>query len=563
VEMAPLQPGSTHDVFNQAPPLADYNAYTSDLALREAAAREGAVWADAWLTERGAELGSAAMIERGRLANRFAPTLRLFDAVGRRLDAVEFHPAYHELMAYVKRHGGSGGPWSDPRPGAHVKRAALYLMQGQVDGGTLCPTTMTYAVIPALRGARELQPWLDLALSPDYDARFIPGTAKRGVTFGMGMTEKQGGSDVRANATTATSVGASQWGREYRVVGHKWFFSAVMSDAFLILAQTGARDARGNPAPSCFFLPRFDPEGAPNAIRIQRLKDKLGDQSNVGTEVEFWNARAWLVGEEGRGIQHILEMGTYTRLDCALGSTAVMRAALAQALHHASHRRAFGRRLVEQPLMQSVLADLALEVEAATALAMRLAAAFDRDDDHNRQLRRLLTPVAKYWICKRAPAVAAEAMEVWGGNGYVEEGPMALYYRQAPLNSIWEGSGNVMGLDTLRALAREPGALAALQAELAPAAGRDAHFDAHAAQLQALLAQPAPREAQARVLMQGIALALQGALLLRHAPAATARAFCATRLAPGPWGAAFGALPAAAASHAEALIARAWPDSGL
>lgn len=559
--ISPLFGGSTHEVLNQAPPLADYNLYTCDLALREAAAREGAAWADAWLAERGAELGSAAMIERGRLANRFPPTPKLFDAVGNRLDAVEFHPAYHELMTYVKRHGGSGGPWADPRPGAHVRRAALYLMQGQVDGGTLCPTTMTYAAIPALRGAPPLQRWLDLARSPEYDPRFVPGTDKRGVTFGMGMTEKQGGSDVRANATTATFVGDSQWGREYRVVGHKWFFSAVMSDAFLILAQTGARDGRGNPAPSCFFLPRFDPEGALNAIRIQRLKDKLGDRSNVGTEVEFWNARAWLVGEEGRGIRQILEMGTYTRLDCALGSTAVMRAALAQALHHASHRRAFGRRLVEQPLMQNVLADLALEVEAATALAMRLAGAFDRDDGHERQLRRLLTPVTKYWICKRAPAVAAEAMEVWGGNGYVEDGPMALYYRQAPLNSIWEGSGNVMGLDTLRALATEPGARTALLAELAPAAGRDAHFDAQVERLQALLGQAG--EVQARELMQAMALALQAALLLRHAPAGVARAFCATRLAPGPWGAAFGALPAAVLGDAAALIARAWPACGL
>ena len=551
----------THEVFNQVPPLQDYNAYTSNHALRDAVARHGADWADDWLAARGAEIGSADMIEAGRVANRFPPTLKLFDATGHRADQAEFHPAYHRLMAYIKQHGGSGGPWAEARSGAHVKRAAFYIMQGGVDGGTLCPTTMTYAVIPVIRDEARLKPWLDKALAYDYDGRFVPGLEKPGVTFGMGMTEKQGGSDVRANSTTASYVGESEWGREYRIVGHKWFLSAVMCDAFLITAQTGSRDARGNPTPSCFFLPRFGPDGKPNELRIQRLKDKLGDKSNVGTESEFWGARAWLVGEEGRGIPQMLEMATYTRLDCALGSTAVMRAALSHAMNHAAHRDAFGRRLVAQPLMMNVLADLALEVEAATALSMRLAAAFDRDDsEHEVQLRRLLTPVAKYWTCKRTPAVAAEAMEVWGGNGYVEDGPMALYFRQSPLNSIWEGSGNVMGLDTLRAMQKEPLALAALERELAPAAGRHPAYDAHLARLRALLAlSPAALEPRARELMQAIALGVQASLLLRHAPAPVAEAFCASRLEPGHWGAAFGTLPAN--SDFAALLARAWPEA--
>ena len=555
---------ATHEVFNQAPPLADTNVYLDNAALREAVAREGAGWADAWLGARGFDLGSAEMIERGRLANKFPPTLKAFTSTGERIDEVEFHPAYHELMAYIKRHGGSGGPWADPRPGAHVARAAYYLMQGGIDGGTLCPTTMTYAVVPAIRDEPRLAEWVRLALATDYDKRCVPGIDKPGVTFGMGMTEKQGGSDVRANSTTAEFVGESEWGSEYRIVGHKWFFSAVMCDAFLILAQTGARDKQGNAVPTCFFLPRFGPDGRRNAIRIQRLKDKLGDKSNVGTEVEFWGARAWRVGEEGRGIPRILEMGTYTRLDCALGSTALMRAAFANAAHHASHRSAFGKRLVEQPLMQGVLADLALETEAATALSLRLAAAFDRADDaHEALLRRLLTPVAKYWICKRAPAFTAEAMEVWGGNGYVEDGPMALYFRQSPLNSIWEGSGNVMGLDVLRALGKSPDAAAALFQELAPARGKHVAFDAHLATLEALLARPAEWEARGRELMQSIALAMQAALLLRHAPDFVADSFCAARLASPTASAVFGALPPDALRHAPALVRRAWPHAGI
>ena len=531
----PLPNFVTHEVLNQVPRLENCNLYTADPPLREAVAREGAGGADAWLQARGAELGSAAMIALGEAANRVPPTLKLFDSGGQRRDEVEFHPAYHELMAYLKRHGASAGPWAEPGPGAHVKRAAFVLMYAQVEAGTMCPTTMTYAVVPSImRDAPLAAEWLPRIYSRDYDPRFLPAAQKRGVTLGMGMTEKQGGSDVRANTTRAEPVG----NREYRIVGHKWFFSAPMCDAFLILAQAPG-------GLSCFFLPRFTPDGEINAIRIQRLKDKLGDKSNASSEVEFCGAHARLVGDEGRGIPIILEMGTYCRLDCALGTAGLIRGAVTQALHHAQHRTAFGRKLVEQPLMRNVLADLALEAEAATALALRLARAFDTDADEGEALlRRLLTPAAKYWICKRGPAVAAEAMEVLGGNGYVEEGPLARIYRQMPLNSIWEGSGNVMCLDVLRAIARDSRCVEALAAELAPALGRDPAFDAFASRLKDDLAQPALAESESRRRTQRIVLAVQGALLVRFAPAAVAAAFCASRLAAADFaGGAFGNLP--------------------
>ncbi len=561
---------TTHEVFNQTPPLADYNLYTANLALREAVTREGAKWADAELLERGSELGRAEMFERGIIANKNPPTLKLFDATGNRRDEVEFHPSYHELMGYIKRHGASGRPWAEPRTGAHVARAAFFMMMGEIDNGTLCPTTMTYAVVPAIQHEPKLADWVSKAISADYDKRFIPGLQKGGVTFGMGMTEKQGGSDVRANTTMATYAGESEWGSEYRITGHKWFFSAPMCDAFLILAQTGSG---GNHAPTCFFLPRFGPDGKQNEIRLQRLKDKVGDRSNAGSEVEFCGARAWRVGEESRGIQTILEMGTYTRLDCVLGTSSQMRAALSQAIHHASHRQVFGRRLIEQPMMQNVLADLALESEASTVLGMRLARAFDRkSDEQEALLARVLTPVAKYWVCKRGSIFGAEAMEVWGGNGYVEDGPLGRIFRQMPLNSIWEGSGNVMGLDTLRALSKNPRVVEALEAELAPARGMDKQFDAHVSGLKDLLGKltssPAELEFRARELMQKIALAVQGSLLLQHAPAAVAETFCASRFAvDGKWGAAYGVLPAPSDGHIDGnigkILARAWPASGL
>ncbi len=540
---------STHEVSNQAPPLENYNLFDRNRPLSEAVAREGAADAIGWLRERGAELGSSEMIALGVAANRNPPTPRLFDRSGRRCDEVEFHPAYHELMAYLKRHGVSAGPWAEPAPGAHVRRAALFTMYAEIEDGTLCPTTMTYAVVPSIvRDERIARSWLPRIYSTEYDPRFIPAERKRGVTLGMGMTEKQGGSDLRSNTTAATLAG----GREYSIVGHKWFFSAPMSDAFLILAQAPG-------GLSCFFLPRFTPDGALNAIRIQRLKDKLGDRSNASAEVEFDSARAWLVGDEGRGVPIILEMGTYCRLDCVLGTAGLMRQCVSHAIHHARHRHAFGRKLADQPLMRNVLADLALESEAATALALRLAGAFDRQTDpHSTLLRRILTPAAKYWICRRGPALAAEAMEALGGNGYVEESAMPRLYRQMPLNSIWEGSGNVMCLDVLRAIAKQPECVDALVAELAPARGRDAKLDAYAGRLVDELRRADELEGQARRLAQAIAVSMQAALLFRFAPEYVADAFCSSRLTPSSFGGgAFGGL--AANADFGAIIDRAWP----
>jgi putative acyl-CoA dehydrogenase len=540
---------STQEVSNQAPPLEDYNLFDRNRPLMEAVVREGAGDAIAWLGERGAELGSAEMIALGVAANRNPPTPKIFDRSGRRCDEVEFNPAYHELMAYLKRHGAAAGPWAHPARGAHVKRAALFAMYAEIEDGTLCPTTMTYAVVPSIiRDDAIAREWLPRIYSAEYDPRFIPAERKRGVTLGMGLTERQGGSDLRSNTTTATPVG----GREYAIVGHKWFFSAPMSDAFLILAQAPG-------GLSCLFLPRFTPDGARNAIRIQRLKDKLGDRSNASSEVEFDGARAWLVGDEGRGVPIILEMGTHCRLDCVLGTAGLVRQCVAQAIHHARYRAAFGRKLADQPLMRNVLADMALESEAATALAMRLAGAFDaQTDPHATLLRRLLTPAAKYWICRRGPALAAEAMEALGGNGYVEEGPMPRLYRQMPLNSIWEGSGNVMCLDVLRAIGRQAQCLEALAAEIAPALGRDQRLDAYAGRLKDELRRPDDLESEARRVAQSIAILMQAALLVRYAPEYIAEAFCSSRLMPSSFGGgAFGNLPAK--TDFAAIIERAWP----
>jgi len=541
---------TTHEISNQAPALENYNLFTRNRPLFEAAQRSCAADTMGWLSERGAELGSAEMIALGVQANRNPPTPGLFDSAGRRRDQVEFHPAYHELMAYLKRHGVSAGPWADPARGAHIKRAALFMLFAEIEDGTLCPTTMTYAVVPSIMRDRMIaEEWLPRIYSPDYDPRFIPAERKRGVTLGMGMTEKQGGSDLRSNTTSAEPVG----GREFRIVGHKWFFSAPMSDAFLILANAPG-------GLSCFFLPRFTPDGKVNDVRIQRLKDKLGDRSNAGSEVEFWGARAWLVGDEGRGVPIILEMGTYCRLDCVLGTAGLIRHATSQALHHAAHRAAFGKRLLDQPLMRNVLADLAIESEAATALALRLAGAFDAQADEQQSLlRRVLTPAAKYWVCKRGPAVAAEAMEVLGGNGYVEDGPMARIYRQMPLNSIWEGSGNVMCLDVLRAFAKHPRCLEALAAEVAPAMGRDQRLDAFAGRLKDELRRPDNIEGRSRQLTQAIAMMMQAALLVRFAPDFVADAYCASRLAAASFaGGAFGNLPGE--RDLGGILARAWPD---
>ncbi|HYL03925.1 MAG TPA: isovaleryl-CoA dehydrogenase [Steroidobacteraceae bacterium] len=522
---------------NQPGELAGYNLFSSHSALGDALGREGEAADHEGLLALGARLGTVEMFALGDAANRNPPRLHLFDRFGARRDEVEFHPAWHELMRRLIGEGLHTGPWAEPRAGAHVARAAGYLMWAEIENGTQCPATMSYGAVPALahQGA-VFEPWVRALKSREYDPRFLPAAAKRGVLAGMGMTERQGGSDVRSNTTRAVPAGTPGPGREYRLNGHKWFFSAPMCDAFLVLAQAPG-------GLSCFLVPRFLPDGSVNALRLQRLKDKLGNHSNASSEVEFDAAGGWLVGEEGRGVPVILEMGVYTRLDNAIGSAGLMHQCVAQAIHHAHGRRAFGRYLSDQPLMRNVLADLALECEAAVMLVMRLARAFDAQQDAAATLlRRVLTPVAKYWICKRAPAVCAEAMEVLGGNGYVEDGPIARRLRESPLNSIWEGSGNIMCLDVLRALTREPGTRAVLEELLAEQRGRDARYDRFVAALLRDLDDGADGELRSRDLTQRLALAVQAALLIAHGPAASCEAFLASRLAAGP-PAAFGTLP--------------------
>jgi putative acyl-CoA dehydrogenase len=540
----------THDVSNQPPPLEDYDLFASDRALVEAVEREGAGWAAAELSALGRRLGSGETIALGFAANRYPPELKTFDRYGNRRDEVVFHPAWHRVMALAIEAGLHAAPWAEPRPGAHVARAAGAFMLVQIESGVQCPITMTYGAVPALRRDAALAAeWLPRVFSRQYDQRFRPAAEKFGALIGMAMTEKQGGSDLRANTTRAEPDGAGS----YRLTGHKWFMSAPMCDAFLMLAQ-----AKG-PGPgglSCFLVPRWTPDGALNALRLQRLKDKLGNRSNASSEVELEGASGLLLGEAGRGIPTIIEMGNYTRLDCAIGSAGLVRQAVAQAIHHAQHRTAFQKKLADQPAMIAVLADLALESEAATALALRLARAYDRQDDASEAaFRRVVTPAAKYWICKRAPALIAEAMEVLGGNGYVEECVMPRLYREAPVNSIWEGSGNIMCLDVLRAL-QKPASAAALLAELTAARGGDARFDAALAALERDLAAAAIDERQARRLVETIALTLQAALLLKGAPTAVAEGFCASRLGKERRSG-FGALPAAV--DARAILTRAAP----
>ncbi|MDB5936211.1 MAG: isovaleryl-CoA dehydrogenase [Massilia sp.] len=539
----------THEVFNQASPFADVNLYACDPALQEALAREGAGWDDAALRELGATLGRADTLELGRVANDHPPELVNFDRSGRRIDEVEFHPSWHQLMALMIGEGVHAAPWDSGQPGAQVARAARFVLFGQVENGAQCPVTMTYASVPALRQAGAIaEQWLPKILSRQYDPRSLPIGQKRGALIGMGMTEKQGGTDVRANTTRAELFDPAEARRRFgeegagawRIVGHKWFFSAPQSDAHLILAQT---DDEGSAGLSCFFVPRFLPDGSRNAIRVLRLKDKLGNRSNASSEVEFCGAFGWLVGQVGRGIPTILEMGSHTRLDCVLGSAGIMRAALTHALHHARGRSAFGRKLAEQPLMQNVLADLALESEAATAFGMRLARCFDESADPAQALlARILTPAGKYWVCKRGPGFCFEAMEVIGGNGYVEDGPLARFYREAPVNSIWEGSGNVMCLDLLRAFGKTPAARDALAAELALAGDADPDFNAYADLLLADLAGQQGDQYGARRLAERIVIAVQAALLLRHAPPFVSSAFVRSRVAQDVGGA-YGRLP--------------------
>ena len=556
---------STHDVTNQSAPLVGYNLFETNQPLQAALKFNAPALDTTALSMLGAALGGADMQTHARLANTHAPALHSHDRFGRRIDTVEFHPSYHALMTLAAGSGLHGTPWasadSDHRPNdpngqhssAHVERAAGFMLFTELEPSILCPISMTYAVTPALRSNAALYAdWGPKLTSRSYDPALRLWRDKTGLTMGMGMTEKQGGSDVRANTTQAVRDGRDGWGERYRLTGHKWFFSAPMCDAFLVLAQT-------THGLSCFFLPRVLPDGSLNAIRIQRLKDKLGNRANASSEVEFDEAQAWLVGEEGRGVPQILEMGTMTRLDCALGTSGLMRQALSLALNHTSQRSAFGKLLIEQALMRNVLADLAIESEAACALSIRIARAFDHKNDAQEALMaRLLTPIAKFWICKRGSHFAQEAMECLGGNGYVEEGGegvMARIYREMPLNSIWEGAGNIMALDLLRAF-RRGDTVAALLHELSPARGAHPALDALTTALPTRIEELAG-ESEGRRLAQDVALAVQAALLYQTAPDAVFSAFCDSRIA-GNWGHTFGTLPAN--THFEPIIARAMPQ---
>jgi putative acyl-CoA dehydrogenase len=556
-------PWQTHAVFNQVPPLQGRDVFSDNTPLVEATGREGA----AWVLERASALGELIGGEPqqlwGRLANENKPVLRTFDRYGNRIDEVEFHPAWHQLMQLGVEHELHALPWREQdRPATHVARSALYMTAMQAEAGFACPITMTFAVVPALRAQPELAAeWEPLVTATTYDPRLIPAVEKGSAIAGMAMTEKQGGSDVRANTTVARPVNGGGPGAEYEITGHKWFCSAPMSDFFLVLAQ--AESPSGEPEGlSCFLLPRILPDGSRNAFHIQRLKDKLGNHSNASSEIELHGAWARMVGEPGRGVPTIIEMVGHTRLDCAIGGAAGMRAGVVFATHHAAHRSAFGKLLIDQPLMRNVLADLCLEAEAATALAMRLARAYDEadadalagEDDSDAQLfKRLATAVGKYWVCKRSPNHAFEAMECLGGAGYVEESGMPRLYREAPLASIWEGSGNVISLDVLRALVRRPRSLEVFLAELNLAKGADPRLDVKVSELQSQFSDPATLEQRARRVVESMALCLQGSLLVRHAPSAVADAFCAARLA-GDRGLEYGTLPAG--TNFEAILAR-------
>jgi putative acyl-CoA dehydrogenase len=531
----------THEVFNQPSPLVDYNVFEADRTLGEAVRREGAEWAEERISAVGEYAGSSRAQELGRLANENPPRLRTHDRYGNRVDLPEFHPAWHELMAAAVGYELHCSPWKDPRPGAHVARGAAFMCMSQAEAGIGCPISMTYSVIPALRTQPELaDEWEPRFLSSTYDSRDIPAPGKDGALAGMGMTEKQGGTDVRANTTVARPVNGGGPGGEYELSGHKWFMSAPQCDAFLVLAQADG-------GISCFLFPRWTGDGERNRFRLQRLKDKLGNRSNASSEIEFDAASAWLVGEEGAGVRTIIEMVNHTRLDCVLGGATGMRAGVAQAIHHASQRSVFGRVLVEQPLMRNVLADLAIESEAATVSALRLARAYDEaiaGEEEATAFKRVANAVLKYWICKRAPMHAGEALECLGGNGYVEESGMPRLFRESPLNSIWEGSGNVQCLDVLRAMVKSPAAVEAFFAEVDEGAAREPRLAAYATALgDEFPGELETIESRARRLVERMALALQASLLVRWGDEAVAEAFCASRLS-GDWGQAFGTLPA-------------------
>jgi putative acyl-CoA dehydrogenase len=535
---------------NQVPPLTGYNLFLSDRTLVEAVTREGAEWAIAQLTELGRLLGTEEVQRWGFDANENRPILHTHDRYGNRRDEVIFHPAWHSLMRTSVENRVHSLPWVEKRTGAYTARAALMTLASQNEAGHTCPISMTFSSVAALRTEPELAAeWEPRILSSIYDFSFLPAPEKSGVLVGMAMTEKQGGSDVRANITRAERIGPGLQGKEFLITGHKWFCSAPMCDAFLVLAQS----AKGL---SCFLLPRWTPDGEKNRFHIQRLKDKLGNRSNASSEVEFAGAWAHLVGEEGRGVSTIIEMVHHTRLDCAIGAAALMRQALAQAVHHACHRKAFGKLLIEQPLMRNVLADLALESEAATLLMVRLARAFDRraGDAREHAFCRVATAISKFWLCKRSITQVSEALECLGGNGYVEESLMPRLYREAPLNSIWEGSGNVICLDILRALSREPETADALIQELRISSGADNRLQSYVSQVEAdiwpmlkdlLKGAGGHLEGQARRLAERLALALQAVQIVLHSASAVADAFLASRIT-GDHGRTFGTLPASA-----------------
>jgi putative acyl-CoA dehydrogenase len=530
----------THEVANQPPPLADYNVFEADQVMGEAVRREGADWATDRISKVGEIAGSARVIELGVEANENPPKLHTHDRYGNRVDQVEFHPAWHELMKLGIENELHSLPWREPGPGAHVARAAAFMCFSQAEAGVGCPISMTYSVIPAIRHQPELaEEWEPRFASSVYDQRDIPATEKDGALCGMGMTEKQGGSDVRANTTVARPLNGGGPGAEYEITGHKWFFSAPMCDTFLVLAQADG-------GISCLMMPRWTPDGERNRFRLQRLKDKLGNRSNASSEIEFDGAWGRLVGEEGAGVRTIIEMVNHTRLDCATGSSTGMRQGVAQAINHASHRSTFGRTLVDHPLMQNVLADLAVESEAATISSLRLARAYDEaiaGDAHAQAFKRIANAVLKYWICKRGPTHAVECLECLGGNGYVEESGMPRLYRESPLASIWEGSGNVQCLDVLRAMVKNPDSVEAFFAEVDEAAGTEPRLDAYVKDLRDELGHMGEIEARARRIVERMALALQGSLLVRFGDEATTDAFCGSRLS-GDWGQAFGTLPA-------------------
>jgi putative acyl-CoA dehydrogenase len=533
--------GKTHEVFNQPSPLVDYNVFECDRPLVEAVRREGAEWAEERISEVGALAGSERLQVLGAQANENPPRLKTHDRYGHRVDTVDFHPAWHELMGIAVARELHCSPWKDPRPGAHVARGAAFMCMSQAEAGIGCPISMTYSVIPALRTQPELAAeWEPRFLSDRYDPANAPAATKAGALAGMGMTEKQGGTDVRANTTVARPVNGGGPGGEYELTGHKWFMSAPQCDAFLVLAQADG-------GISCFLFPRWTPDGERNRFRLQRLKDKLGNRSNASSEIEFDAASAWLVGEEGAGVRTIIEMVNHTRLDCVLGGATGMRAGVAQAIHHATQRSVFGRELSEQPLMRNVLADLAVESEAATVSALRLARAYDEaiaGDSEAQELKRIANAVLKYWICKRAPAHAGEALECLGGNGYIEESGMPRLFRESPLNSIWEGSGNVQCLDVLRAMVKSPASVEAFFGEVEEGAVQEPRLATYASALRSDFPGDLETiEARARRLVERMALALQASLLVRHGDEAVAEAFCASRLA-GDWGQAFGTLPA-------------------